>query len=162
MSILELHPAQETVSIDVTAWPTAERRRLLETIEKIRTEAEAAANEEREPSGWSKHLLGDVFLMLATEGAEVQLKAIRHAHNNRGEVSREDVFAIGGYPDERQLKGFTRPCNRVTQKLRDAGILPDDCDELLTPIYPSGSGYSRALGFRIPPELVNDADEHDA
>lgn len=162
MNTMELDSAQETVSINVTAWPTAERRRLLESIERIRTEAEVAANEHPEPSGWSKNLLGDVFIMLAQEGAEVQLNAIRHAHNNGGEVSRDDVFAIGGYPDDRQLKGFTRPCNRVTQKLRDKGILPDDCDELLTPIYPIGSGYSKALGFRIPPELVNGADEPKA
>lgn len=156
MSTIELSPAQETVTIDVTEWPHAERRRLLATIEALRADAESAVNEQTEPSGWVKDLLGDVFLMLAHEGADVQLEVVRVAHNNGGEVSRDDVFRIGGYPDDRQLKGFTRPCNRVTQKLRDAGKLPEDAEELLTPIYSkTARGYSRALGFRIPPELIN-------
>ena len=86
----------------------------------------------------------------------MQLDVIRHAHTNGGEVSRDEVFRIGGYPDDRQLKGFTRPCNRVTQKLRDTGKLPEDAEELLTPIdSKTARGYSRALGFRIPPELIN-------
>lgn len=141
--------------MEVTGWSVAGRHLLREAMERVRAEVEAAANEVPEPSGWSKNLLGDIFIMLAQEGAEVQLKAIRHAHNNGGQVSREEVFALGGYPDNRQLKGFTRPCNRVTQKLRDLGKLPDNCDELLSPIYPAGSGYSRALGFRIPAELMD-------
>ena len=163
MSISELSAAQETVTIDVMTWPPLERRRLLQSIEMIRVEAEASMNEEPEPSGWSKELLGEVFVMLAAEGAEVQLNVIHHAHNNGGEVSREEVYDIGGYPRDRQLKGFTRPCNRVTQKLRDAGKLPEDEEvELLTPIYSkTARGYSRALGFRIPSGLVNGADESD-
>jgi hypothetical protein len=158
MSAMKLCPARESISIDVTNWPSAERRRLFQSIETIREEVEKGMAEALEPSGWSQELLGDIFIMLAQEGADVQLLAIQHAHHHGGEVSRSEVFSLGGYPEGRQLKGFTRPCNRVTQKLRDAGRIPQDADELLTPVYSkTAAGYSRALGFRIPRELVDGA-----
>jgi len=65
------------------------------------------------------------------------------------------VYELGGYPEDRQLKGFTRPANRATQALRDSGDLPDEAEELLEAIYDLNiKGYQQAKGFRVPQELV--------
>jgi hypothetical protein len=95
------------------------------------------------------------MIMLAGGKAEVQMEAVRRAILNGGSIVRSEVYELGGYPEDRQLKGFTRPANRATQALRDSGDLPDEADELLEAIYDMNiKGYQPAKGFRVPQELV--------
>jgi len=53
------------------------------------------------------------------------------------------------------LRGFTRPINRITQEFRDQGIVPESAIDVLQTEYdPASENPSLATGFRIPPVLV--------
>lgn len=150
------------ITIDVTDWPTPVRKELLDIIDELAAKAAAgnppvaaATAEEVEPSGWNQDAYLDVLKKLLSKH-HVQVAVIFEAiKNGTGYVSRERVYELGNYPAERSLKGFTRPVNRVTVEAVEAGLLPDDADDLLAPVYdPAVSSFQRASGFVVPMEVV--------
>ncbi|MGH2691154.1 MAG: hypothetical protein ACRDHM_01480 [Actinomycetota bacterium] len=73
--------------------------------------------------GWTQGSIGELLARLEDEGP-VQESVIRLAAERGGYVTRDDVYELGGYEPGRQLKGFTRPVNRIVQQLRDEGTIP--------------------------------------
>lgn len=145
---------RELITIDVTGYPQHVRQRILQAIGRVLAEADSESRVPG-PVAWTKEAYEKAMIMLAGSKAEVQMEAVRRAILNGGSITRSEVYELGGYPEERQLKGFTRPANRATQALRDSGDLPDEADELLEAIYDmSIKGYQQARGFRVPQELV--------
>ena len=59
------------------------------------------------------------------EEAPVQAEVIRLAAQSGGRVTREQVYKLGGFPDDRMLRGFTCPPARITVALQDEGVVPD-------------------------------------
>ena len=50
--------------------------------------------------------------------------------------------------------------NRVTADAIEAGLLEEDADDLLTPDYdPNVTSFQRAMGFRVPIEVVKMATQ---
>jgi hypothetical protein len=146
--------AQQTISIDVTSWPEAARVKALRALDAIALEV-AVPVQEQVPVAWDDDVLMNALLRLTASNSSVQIKAIKRALDNLGTVTRAEIYEIGGYPSSRSLKGFTRPCNRVTKDLKREGELPADAAELLVPIYdPDVKGFQQAKAFRIPDELV--------
>jgi hypothetical protein len=68
-----------------------------------------------------------------------------------GTISREDVYAVCGYKDDRMLRGFTLPTARITRDLQEEGIVAEGVEPVLTTIY---SGGVKAAAFRIPAEMT--------
>lgn len=164
-----------SINIDMTAWPTPARIELLELVGRIEAElaggecgasdpapqlARPAVPDEVEPSGWNKEAYIDVLTKLLSRH-HVQVAVIFEAiKNGTGYVSRDKVYELGNYPATRSLKGFTRPVNRFTADAVEAGLLEEDADDLLTPDYdPNVSSFQRAMGFRVPMEVVKMANE---
>lgn len=88
--------------------------------------------------------------------ANVQYLVLRYAAAHGGFISREKVYELGGYDEGRTLKGFTRPVKRVTQDLRDAGIVSKDAEDALIAEYADGSdSWTQAIGFRVPPSVAH-------
>ena len=111
-------------------------------------------SEGRTGGGWTTAVLDALLAKLATT-APVQEATIRMAAQQGGYIGREDVYLLGEYEPERQLKGFTRPVNRLVQELRDAGDLPEDAVDLLSPVYDKMvHGLGWVDGFRVPAEIV--------
>jgi hypothetical protein len=106
-----------------------------------------------ETGGWNAVSLQEFLDRLSIEGP-VQAEAIRLAAKREGFVSREDVYALGGYDETRTLRGFTRPANRIAQDFRDRGLLPDTAVDILEAVYDPKFSYVQASGFRIPRELI--------
>lgn len=95
---------------------------------------------------WVKALLDRL-----DQEAPVQSAALRLAINSdSGTVSREQVYELGGYSDDRMLRGFTRPFRRLTEALQDEGILPPGLAPILPARYPDGV---KASFFAIPAEI---------
>jgi PIN like domain len=99
---------------------------------------------------WTSEAVAEMLRRLDAEG-QLQADVIREAAALGGTISREMVYAICGYDDERMLRGFTRPTARVTADLQRAGLLAEPVAPALKPLYPDGV---RASGFRIPAEMV--------
>jgi hypothetical protein len=115
--------------------------------------AAAAANGHAIPGGWTAASQTAMRSRLIAGGATVIEQAYATALAGGGYVSREQVYEIGGYPADRVLKGFTRPINRVVKEMRKNGEIPSDAKDPFEPVFDSESG--RAVGFRIPPEVVS-------
>jgi hypothetical protein len=146
---------RELITTDVTGYPAHVRQRILQAIEQVLAEADSEARKAPGLVAWTKATYEKAMIMLAGSKAEVQMEAVRRAILNGGSITRSEVYELGGYPEGRQLKGFTRPVNRATQALRDSGDLPDEAEELLEAIYDMNvKGYQQAKGFRVPQELV--------
>ena len=83
--------------------------------------------------------------------APVQAAALRLATPDReGQVSREKVYELGGYTDDRMLRGFTRPYNRLTTALQGEGVIPAGVSPIFVARYPDGV---KASYFSVPTEV---------
>ena len=104
-----------------------------------------------EPVGaWTAEAVAELLRRLDREG-QVQADVIREAAALGGTITREIVYGLCGYDDERMLRGFTRPAARITADLQESGLLPARVAPILKPLYPDGV---RASGFRVPTEVV--------
>jgi hypothetical protein len=157
-----------SITLDISDWPTPARVELMELTGRIEAQLKGhqpaadtapAVPEEVEPSGWNKDAYTDVIGKLLSRH-HVQVAVIFEAiKNGTGYVTRERVYDLGSYPDNRSLKGFTRPVNRLTAEAVEAGLLPEDADDLLTPDYdPNVTSFQRAKGFIVPMEVVKMAN----
>lgn len=125
----------------------------VEDIERT-TRIEDEGAKERSHGGWTIEAL-EVLLRRLNYEAPVQEATIRFACQNDGYVSRDDVYRLGEYDPLRQLKGFTRPVNRIVQQLRDTRTVPEDAADVLVPVYEEGKhGFGWVDGFRVPAEVV--------
>jgi hypothetical protein len=107
--------------------------------------------DELEPLGvWTAEAVRELLFRLDAE-QQVQGDVIREAAALGGIISREAIYGLCGFHDERMLRGFTKPTARITADLQSAGRLPDRVAPMLKPLYPDSV---RASGFRIPPEVV--------
>jgi hypothetical protein len=85
------------------------------------------------------------------EQAPVQAEALRLATpDRRGRVSREEVYALGDYADDRMLRGFTRPYRRLTASLQARGLIPAGVPQIFVARYPDGVKTSY---FSVPDEV---------
>jgi len=125
----------------------------VEDVERT-TRVEERGPDDRVSTGWTAEALDALLRRLAYE-APVQEATIRLAGKNGGFISRDDVYRIGEYDPSRQLKGFTRPVNRLVQELRDSGAISDVAADVLVPVYDEGThGFGWVDGFRVPAEIV--------
>ncbi len=98
---------------------------------------------------WSAQGVNALLEYLEIEGCE-QEKIIRVAAARGGTIIRDEIYQVCGYDDDRMLRGFTRPTARITAELQRAGLVAEDVEPALTPIYRG----VKAEAFRIPTEMV--------
>jgi hypothetical protein len=105
-----------------------------ESVANTDTVDRLVSQESKLDGGWSAEAVRTLLQRLSWE-APVQEAVIRQAAANGGFVDRETVYKIGEYPEERSLRGFTRPVNRVAQEFRDAGRIDESAVDLLEARY---------------------------
>lgn len=109
-----------------------------------------AEEEAAPPEQWTAAALEALLDRLDVE-APVQAAALRRAAaSSAGHVSRDQVYELGDFPDDRMLKGFTRPLLRLTRTLQAEGIVADSVLPILVARYPDGV---KASYFSVPPEV---------
>lgn len=104
---------------------------------------------------WTAPALSALLEALDRE-APVQAQVLRFAAaSGTGRVSREQVYELGGFPEERMLTGFTRPPLRLTQALQADGVVPNGVAPILVARYPDGV---KASYFSVPsvPSLLKE------
>lgn len=111
---------------------------------------DARRTEEAEPPvPWTADALVSLLTRLDDDWP-VQAQAIRLAAQSAGRVTRDQIYELGGFPEERMLRGFTRPPVRLTAALQAEGIVPDHVLPILVARYPEGM---KASYFSVPPEI---------
>ena len=121
----------------------------VEVDQQSLADADRRSEEDDAPSPWTADALVALLTRLDDE-APVQARAIRHAAASGGRVSREQVYELGGFPDDRMLRGFTRPPARLTAALQAEGVVPDGVLPIFVARYPDGV---KASYFTVPPEI---------
>lgn len=84
--------------------------------------------------GWTADAMQDLLEQLSWE-APVQEAVIEQAASSGGFIDRETVYELGEYPEERSLRGFTRPVNRIAQAFRDEGRISESAVDVLEASY---------------------------
>jgi hypothetical protein len=107
-----------------------------------------------ESTGWTRALIDALRSKLTAHGATAQLAAFDRAIANGGFVSRAEVYALAGYPPERQLKNWTSPVTSAQAALVASAGLPEDATPALETDYGPGRGFRPAIGFNVAPEIV--------
>lgn len=116
----------------------------------------AAIEEEQPTEPWTLQALTALLVRLDHE-APVQAAALRLATADRdGCVSREKVYDLGGWGDDRMLRGFTRPFRRLTEALQREGVVPAGVAPIFVARYPDGV---KASYFSVPDEIPQLLDE---
>ena len=106
------------------------------------------------PAGWTAAAAAELRRRLTARGSRVQARVIEVEANGDGTCDRTTVYREGGYPEERTLKGFTRPVDAAIRDMKAEGWLPADAADPMEPVYDSRDGVQRAKGFRMPAPLV--------
>ncbi|WP_410619613.1 PIN-like domain-containing protein [Amycolatopsis sp. cmx-8-4] len=110
----------------------------------------AESDEEPPAELWTLPALAALLERLDRE-APVQAAALRLATpDQNGRVSREKVYELGGYADDRMLRGFTRPVRRLTATLQGEGAVPTRVAPVFVARYPDGV---KASYFGVPAEV---------
>lgn len=105
--------------------------------------------------GWNTKSAAELHRRLLQENRPVQAKTIVAEAQANGECSREEVYGLGDYGNDRSLSGFTKPVTRIMRGMNAEGLLPVDAANPMQPIYdPANPSFQRAKGFRMPAELV--------
>lgn len=126
----------------------------IERVERIGTEETYG--------GWTTDALQELFDRLGYEGYEDRVAVIKHAAATNGVADAKSVYDICGYGEDRTLKHFTTPVNRITDVLRSLGKIADSAVRVLKADY--GPGQGRASGFSVHPllvPLINDLTDED-
>ena len=105
-------------------------------------------------SGWTPAAAAELYRRLVADGSHVQAGTILAEVPAGGWCDRSTVYQLGGFPDHRTLKGFTRPVARAMQRMEQEGILPAAAANPMLPTYDSTDGTQTADGFHMPEELV--------
>jgi hypothetical protein len=110
----------------------------------------ADIKEEPPAEPWTLTALSALLERLDQE-APVQAAALRLAMPDEGgRVSREKVYQLGSYADDRMLRGFTRPFRRLTETLQEEGKIPAGVSPIFVARYPDGV---KASYFSVPSEV---------
>jgi hypothetical protein len=93
----------------------------------------------------------DSLLARLDQEARVQADALRLATpDHDGRVTREKIYELGGFNDDRMLRGFTRPFKRLTEVLQSEGAIPMGVAPIFVARYPDGV---KASYFSVPSEV---------
>jgi hypothetical protein len=99
---------------------------------------------------WTLEALSALLERLDEE-APVQAAALRLATPDQdGRVSRETIYELGGYADDRTLRRFTMPFLRLTKTLQGEGAIPSGVSRIFVARYPDGV---RTSYYSVPPEV---------
>jgi hypothetical protein len=122
--------------------------------EVARVERLAGAGDGLPGGGWTPYAIGLLLERLEADAPQ-QAAVLRRAVLPDGRVRREDVHAIGKFHELSPLRDFSRPVLRITQDLREKGVLPRDAVDPLVDEYDDlATAYRTVAGFRVPRQVV--------
>ncbi|MFI7294485.1 PIN-like domain-containing protein [Streptomyces sp. NPDC050121] len=116
----------------------------IERVERIGTEETYG--------GWTASTLQELFDRLTYEGRGDRVAVIKYAAEMNGVADARSVYDICEYPEDRTLRGFTKPVTRIATLMRNVGTIPDSAVTVLEAKYETGPGP--ASGFAVHPLLV--------
>ncbi|QGN48626.1 hypothetical protein GKC29_18525 [Micromonospora sp. WMMC415] len=104
--------------------------------------------------GWDPDAVTYLLDRLAREAPRQAIVLLKAAQQG-GYVSRSQVYELTHFPQERSLRGFTRPFNRIVQLMREEGVLPEEAVDVFWAVYNDESpSFGVAAGFQIHDDVL--------
>jgi hypothetical protein len=100
---------------------------------------------------WSNVAYQRLLDDLSSSGNALQAQVVSLAARRGGMVRRAEIYEIAGFSEERSLRRFSLPAQRVALTLVDEGLLRDDAAPPMEAIY---EGSVKTIGYRVPNEFV--------
>ena len=138
MGIDVVERVQRQLVVNISDLDDAQQVRLREGVEDLLRRVISGNEADEEVAGWTAEALEEAFARLERDGAHVQATAIREALKSNGYITRKRVYRIGRYSEDRTLRGFTRPVNRIVTEMKTEGVIPDSAADLLTSSFQNG------------------------
>ncbi|KQR48657.1 hypothetical protein ASF87_07290 [Microbacterium sp. Leaf161] len=111
----------------------------------------ASAPADSSVAPWSHAAFRRLVAELRASGSELQADVIALAARAGGFISRAEIYEFAGFSEDRSLRRFALPAQRVTLSLVEDGIVAENADAPLEAVY---EGQGRTIGYRVPPEFV--------
>lgn len=105
-----------------------------------------------EPGKWTAEAVEMLLQRLRGEGRRDLADIINAAAAAGGSISREEIYVLCDYRDDRKLRGITRPAARITADLQSEGILPSSVAPMMKSVYVDAG---QLTAIRIPAEVVD-------
>ncbi|QLQ39644.1 PIN-like domain-containing protein [Micromonospora robiginosa] len=105
-----------------------------------------------DPGMWTAEAVDMLLQQLRGEGRRDLADVITAAASAGGTISRENIYTLCGYHEDRMLRGITRPTARITADLQAAKVLPPSVTPMMAPVYIDAGPLS---AIRIPSEVVD-------
>lgn len=104
-----------------------------------------------EPGLWTPEAVEMLLQRLRGEGRRDLADVINAAASAGGSISREEIYALCDYRDDRKLRGITRPTARIAADLQSEGALPPSVAPMMRSVYVDAGPLT---AIRVPPEVV--------
>lgn len=100
---------------------------------------------------WTYRAYQRLLTDLVELGSDVQRQVILLAARAGGFISRAAIYEHAGFDQDRSLRRFSFPAQRLTQSLIDEGVLRPGVALPLEALY---EGPGKTIGYQVPPEFV--------
>jgi hypothetical protein len=101
---------------------------------------------------WTPEAVDMLLQRLRGEGRRDLADVINAAAASGGSISRDEIYVLCDYSDDRMLRGITRPTARITADLQSEGVLPASVEPMMKSVYVDAG---QLTAIRIPPEVVD-------
>ncbi|NUU05905.1 PIN-like domain-containing protein [Leifsonia sp. C5G2] len=109
-------------------------------------------------SEWTEAAYKRLLHELREAGNQVQADIVSIAAQSGGFISRAKIYEYAGYAEDRSLRRFAMPAQRVALSLVESELLSEDAPTPLEAIY---EGPGKAVGYRVPREFVKYEAQRD-
>ncbi|MEU2030115.1 PIN-like domain-containing protein [Nocardia amamiensis] len=100
---------------------------------------------------WTASAYKRLLIELREAGNEVQADITSLAARAGGFITRAQIYEYAGYSEDRSLRRFALPAQRIALSLAEEGLIPEDAAPPLEAVY---EGPGRTIGYRVPNEFV--------
>lgn len=144
-----------TITITIDDLDQVQAAWLRQQVSQLLAELHPAPRDPDAVLGWTPSSAAELIRRLGVANRPVQARVIEAAAEGGGTCDRAMVYKLGGYDEDRSLKGFTRPVKRLMKQMQAEGLLPTDAVDPMEPVYDeSNPSFQQAQGFKMPPELA--------
>ena len=84
-----------------------------------------------------------------------QYEAMKYAALHSGRIPREKIYELSGYQNDRTLRGFGRPVNRLARSIYDPTDAMEDFPPVFDSYYDPAVSWVQAAGFEVDGDLAS-------
>lgn len=123
-------------------------------------EASALSSRDDTPneSQWTEAAYKHLLYELREAGNQVQADIISLAAQAGGFISRAEIYEYAGYAEDRSLRRFAMPAQRIALALIERELLSEDAPMPLEAVY---EGPGKTVGYRVPREFAEYEAQRD-